>query len=97
LLHIPEHKGRTQDANAQVEVDNDSEYEVEEVLEVIQGKDELLRYKVNWLDCNPDPEFYLAEDFKYCPQKLRDYHLQQPRKPGPPRQLKEWLNAWEGG
>jgi hypothetical protein len=31
------------------------------------------------------------------PHKLRDFHMAYPKKPGPPRNLTEWLTAWENG
>lgn len=67
---------------------------MEDILAVkLTGK--TLKYKASWVGHDPDPNWYLASNFMGSPHKLRDFHLAYPRKPGPPRNLTEWLRAWE--
>ncbi|TVY89128.1 hypothetical protein LAWI1_G005263 [Lachnellula willkommii] len=40
---------------------------------------------------------YLASNFKYAPHQVRDFHQSRPNKPGPPRLLPQWLQAYDKG
>ena len=72
------------------------EYEVGRVLASrLVGR--TLKYNVSWVGHDPDPAWYPASNFMGSPHKLRDYHQQYPRKPGPPRSLQKWIKAWEDG
>jgi Chromo (CHRromatin Organisation MOdifier) domain len=77
-------------------VDNELEWEVDDILAVRirYGK---LQYRVKWLGCDDDPNWYPASDVKYAPHKVRDFHEANPTKPGPPKRLKDWLRQWENG
>lgn len=60
-------------------------------------RDKNLRYRASWVGLDPDPEFYEAYDFKYCPHKVREFHVANPDLPGPPKMLEKWIKAWEDG
>ena len=77
--------------------------------EIIQGEEEwevdyivaarlfrkTLQYQASWVGHDPDPTWYPASDFMGSPFKLRDFHTRFPNAPGPPRNLPEWIQAWE--
>lgn len=50
----------------------DDEYEVEEIFEARVYRKKL-QYRVKWLGCDKDPEWYDASNFRNCPHKLRDF------------------------
>ena len=54
-----------------------------------------LHYRVKWVGYDEDLEWYPASNLKYSPHKLRDFHQDRPRQPGPPKQLNKWLTTWE--
>lgn len=56
-----------------------------------------LWYRADWLGHDEDPEWYVADAFKYAPDKIRDFHLLNPTKPGPPARLQSWLEAFHSG
>ena len=72
------------------------EWELDEVLAVKQIRKKL-KYQVKWVGHDPDITWYLASNFMGAPHKIRDFHMQYPKKPGPPRMLSEWVKAWETG
>ena len=86
--------GQQNDPLPAIEVDGESEWEVEEVLAVRKRRNKL-EYRVKWLGFDEDPEWYPASDLANAPHKLRDYHAANPSKPGPPKQLAEWIRRWE--
>jgi transposase InsO family protein/predicted aspartyl protease len=79
--------------------------------EIIQGEEEwevdhivaaklfrkTLKYQASWVGHDPDPTWYPASNFMRSPFKLRDFHTRFPNAPGPPRNLPEWIQAWETG
>jgi Chromo (CHRromatin Organisation MOdifier) domain len=77
-----------------VEITDDKEWEVEEVLasKLKRGR---LFYRIKWTGYDEDLDWYPAFNLTNAPHKLRDYHLANPNQPGPPRQLLDWLKAWE--
>lgn len=77
-----------------IEVDGEEEWEVEEILAVRKRRGRL-QYRVKWLGYDDDPEWYPASNLKNAPHKVRDYHIANPEKPGPPRRLQEWIRQWE--
>lgn len=74
-------------------VDEDDEYEVEQILEVRVN----LQYRAKWLGYESDPEWYDACNFKNSPHKLRDFHKANPTHLGPPKRLEEWVQCCEKG
>ena len=77
-------------------VDGGTEWEVEEVLAVRTHRGKL-QYRIKWLGFDSDPDWYPASNVKYAPHKVRDFHIANPTKPGPPKRLDDWLRAWEAG
>jgi len=80
-LHPPESlPGQTQEPPPPVVVDNQEEYEVDEVLDsrLWHGK---LKYKVKWTGHPPDDTWYTAGNFDHCQELLDDFHLRYPHKP----------------
>ncbi len=74
----------------------EEEWDIDEILAVKLTR-KTLKYRVSWVGHDPDPSWYPASNFMGSPHKLRDFHLAYPRQPGPPRNLSEWLIAWENG
>ncbi len=76
------------------EVDGEPEWEVDKILasKVTKG---VLTYKVQWLGGDEDPTWYDAGAFRNSPIKLKQYHEENPTKPGPPKRLREWITAAE--
>jgi transposase InsO family protein len=76
-----------------IQVDGESEWEVDEVLacKLVRGS---LKYRVRWKGYDPDPEWYPAWNFVGSPHKLKEFHEAYPNQPGPPKYLDEWLTCW---
>ncbi|TVY12495.1 hypothetical protein LARI1_G009650, partial [Lachnellula arida] len=89
---LPEQKNP---APPPVNITGDDEWEVQEIL-ASKGRKNLY-YRVKWLNRDEDLQWYPASDCKYAPHKVRNYHLANPTRPGPPARLFEWLEAWEDG
>src|SRR6266536_431634 len=80
-----------------VEIAGDIEYEVEEIL-AVRKRWKRLEYRVKWKGYEQeDLEWYPPSDLKGAPHKLKTFHLNYPRLPGPPLKLEEWITAWEDG
>jgi Chromo (CHRromatin Organisation MOdifier) domain len=88
--------GQLNDPPPPITITNDTEWEVEELLAVKRVKNQL-QYRVKWVGYDEDLDWYPASNLKYSPHKLRDFHLANPKRPGPPKQLNQWLKAWEDG
>lgn len=54
-----------------------------------------LYYQAQWKGWDPDPTWYLAENFRNAPDKLIEYHRDNPDKAGPPVRLEQWKAAAE--
>jgi hypothetical protein len=67
----------------------DTEYEVERIL-AVRVRRGSLKYQVQWVGYEADPEWYNAFNFKNSPLKLREFHEANPTVPGPPRRLEYW-------
>ena len=76
-------------------VDDQPEWEVEEVLASRLYRRRKLQYQVKWVGYEDYRTWYFASDFKGSPHRLRDYHATHPTRPGPPKYLLDWLRAWE--
>lgn len=79
-----------------VTIAGQEEWELQEVLAVKLVR-KSLKYQVSWVGHDPDTQWYPASNFMGSPHKLRDFHARYPQKPGPPRNLSEWIKAWEDG
>jgi transposase InsO family protein len=79
-----------------LQVTEDEEWEVEHLLAVrlLHGK---LEYRAQWLGFDVDLDWYPASNFKYAPDKLREFHLANPARDGPLMLLEEWTKAWKDG
>jgi hypothetical protein len=52
-----------------------------------------LRYRVQWVGFDVDPDEYFPEDLNHAPIALQDFHKLYPNKPGPPKNLDYWLEC----
>ena len=88
--------GQVNDPPPPIIIEGEQEWEVEEILasKIVRKK---LYYRVSWTGHDEDLEWYPASDFKYAPYKLKSFHLRYKDQPGPPRQLKSWIQAYESG
>lgn len=70
-----------------------------EVREILASKlyRSTLKYRVSWIGHDPDPTWYKASNFMGAPHKLKAFHDKYPDRPGPPRSLDKWIQAWESG
>lgn len=75
-------------------VEEDKEYEVEEILES-RINHKKLQYRTKWIGFDDDQEWYDAFNFKNSPYRLRDFHATNPTQPGPPARLWRWIQCWE--
>ena len=75
-------------------VDEDYEWEVQDILDVKKVRSKLW-YKASWVGFDEDLDWHPASDFQHSPQKLRDFHNQYPDKTGPPKELDKWIQEWE--
>ena len=78
------------------EINGEQEWEVEKVLASRLYRKKL-QYRVTWLGWDEDLTWYPAQNFKGSPHLIRDFHNANKSKPGPPRNLDNWLQAWEKG
>ena len=86
--------GQIQEPPGPIQVNDDREWEVEKVLNSRLYR-KCLQYRVKWLGYDEDRTWYPARNFKGSPHRLCDFHDEYPNRPGPPKQLKRWLAAWE--
>jgi len=73
-------------------VEGDQEWEIEKILGVRVVRKQL-RYRVQWVGFDIDPDEYLPEDLNHAPMALRSFHEAYPEKPGPPKNLDYWLDC----
>lgn len=74
----------------------EQEWEIDKILGARLVR-QTLKYKVSWVGHDSDPNWYRASNLAGAPHKLRDFHQANPDRPGPPRLLEQWLQAWEAG
>jgi len=87
--------GQHNDLSEPIQVDGETEWEVDKVLAARKHRGKL-QYRIKWLGFD-DPEWYPASNIKYAPHKVRDFHLANPTRPGPPKRLNDWIRLWEAG
>jgi hypothetical protein len=68
----------------------DEQYEVDYILDS-RMFDGILQYRVKWARYEDDPEWYNAENFERAPYRVQEFHFRYPWKPGPPKNLDDWL------
>ena len=82
--------GQVQEPPEPVEINDDQEWEVEQILDsCIHWRK--LQYQVKWLGFDEDWTWYPALNFVGSPHWLCTFHMDYPEHPGPPKRLKEWL------
>ncbi len=86
--------GQEQPPEPPIEIDGEPEWVVQDVLDN-RLHYHRLQYRASWLGYKPDPTWYPAGNFAGAPHKLRSFHERHPEKPGPPRGLQRWLDAYE--
>jgi predicted aspartyl protease/transposase InsO family protein len=86
--------GQLEDPQPAIEVNGQEEWEIESIIAVKLTKGKLY-YKVKWIGYDEDYEWYPAGNFKNAPLKIQEFHDQNPERPGPPKRLREWLQANE--
>ena len=74
------------------QVDDQDEYEVQDVLAVRLVRNKL-RYQIKWKGWDNDPEWYPASVLSNSPLVLRTFHQTNPLLPGPPQNLQYWLKC----
>lgn len=89
--------GQINEPEPPIHVTEDAEWEVQEIIAVQKDRYGNLHYRAKWVGHDDDPEYYPASDFKYSPHKLRSFHLENSKLPGPPASLSDWTKAWEDG
>ena len=88
--------GQVQEPPEPVEINDDEEWEVEQILDSRIHRRKL-QYRVKWFGFDEDRAWYPASNFVGSPHRLRTFHVDYPERPGPPRRLEEWLRSWENG
>ena len=86
--------GQVEDPPPPIEIDGQSEWEVEHVL-AVRMRRQRLQYRVKWVGHDDDPVWYPARNLRNAPKCLREFHDAYPNEPGPPRRLRNWLEAEE--
>lgn len=84
--------GQELDEPPLIEVDGEHEWELEKVLGVRQVYGGL-KYTVQWLGFDHDPEEYWAKNFKNALLALKEFHDTHPDLPGPPKHLDYWIKC----
>ena len=76
-------QGQRNESLPLIVITEDQEYEVQEiiVIKTIQGN---LHYRASWIGYNEDLEWYSADNFKYSPHLLKQFHFANSEQPGPP-------------
>lgn len=88
--------GQHTDPSPPINISGEEEWEVDDIL-ASRSWHKQVRYRVSWLNHDPDPTFYPASNFMYAPHKLREFHLAHPTQFGPPALLMEWIKMYEEG
>jgi transposase InsO family protein len=86
--------GQTNPNPGPLQVNDQEEYEVQEVLAVKLVRKKL-RYRIKWKGWDDDPDWYSASALSNSPVELRRFHIANPERPGPPKNLQYWLACAE--
>ncbi|KAI9035594.1 chromo domain-containing protein [Aspergillus affinis] len=78
-----------------VEIHSKNKWEVNEIV-ASRLYYKKLQYQAKWNNADDNPTWYPASNFIGCPHLVQEYHQQYPDKPGPPRRLGAWLEAYNG-
>jgi hypothetical protein len=75
--------GHTQPPPPPIEVNNEEEWEVEEILDSRRHRNKR-QYRVKWTGFHdPDRSWYPAENFENAPGPIQRFHQEYPNKPAP--------------
>jgi hypothetical protein len=85
--------GQKNDPPPPIVVEEKQEWLVDRI-EAVRLHRRKLQYRAKWTGYDHDPNWYPASDFKGAPHKLREFHEQNPKRPGPPKNLQDWLDKW---
>lgn len=86
--------GQYNDPPPPIVIDGEQEWEVQEII-AARLRYNKLQYRAKWVGYDEDLEWYPATDFKNSPYLLRQFHLDNPTQPGPPRSLAHWIKVYE--
>ena len=86
--------GQTQEPPELIVINDDEEWEVEQVLDSCLHYRKL-QYCVKWIGYDEDWTWYPVSNFIGSPHQLWAFHVNYLDQPGPPQRLKNWLQAWE--
>ena len=76
------------------EINGEAEYEVDKILASrLNGRRKVLEYQVAWRGCDPDDEWYPAENLKNAAATVETFHREYPDAAGPPIRLADWIRA----
>lgn len=84
--------GQIIDPPAPVVVNEEEEWEVDEII-AVRLHYRKLQYRAKWIGHDSDANWYPASDFKNAPEKLLESHRRYPDLPGPPKRLSIWAEA----
>jgi hypothetical protein len=62
--------------------DEEEEWDVEEILDSRITDEGQLEYLIKWLDFGPEDNSWQPATNLHCPEKLEDFHRQNPERPG---------------
>lgn len=71
-----------------IEIEGESEYDVEEILDSRLFYRKRLQYLVRWTGYQ-EPSWELADNLQHAPDLVAEFHTKYPSKPGPPQSLPE--------
>lgn len=77
-------------------IDNSPRWEVERILDS-RLRYRKLHYRVKWVGIDDDPTWHRAQNFRSAWQRVREFHADYPNRPGPPKRLQQWIEAWQQG
>lgn len=88
--------GQVNDPDPPINITGEEEWEIEQIIASKRTHNSIY-YRVQWRNYDVDLTWYAADNFKYSPHKLKEYHLANQDLPGPPKALPQWLKHYEDG